>query len=247
MEYFARSLFRYITYLLPTGMIVPILRGPLKGKKWIVGAAAGGGKGLSVIFDQSETTQVHYFVEILSNSKICFGIGANVGLYTLLFSQYAKEVYAFEPLPRNLSCLFRLIEINKITNAKIIPCAISDSSKIGLFSEGDNPALGKLNDGGNIPVLITTCDQFVSETNIVPDLLKIDVEGSELNLLKGASDLLKTYHPSILLSVHNDQLRVDCLKFLKDIGYRMIVPINSEDLQKGTEFAIRYAHNREEG
>lgn len=247
MKYFARSLFRYITYLFPTGMIVPILRGPLKGKKWIVGAAAGGGKGMSIIFDQSETAQIHYFVEILNNSKICFDIGANVGLYTLLFSQYAKEVYAFEPLPRNLRYLSRLIEVNKITNAKIIPCAISDSSKIGCFYEVGNPALGKLSDDGNIPVFITTCDYFVSETNIVPELLKIDVEGSELNLLKGASRVLKLYHPTILLSVHSGKLRTDCLKFVKEIGYRTIVPINSENLQEATEFAIHYAHNRKEG
>ena len=37
-----------------------------------------------------------------------------------------------------------MIEINKITNAKIIPCAVSEASKISYFSEGDNPALGKL-------------------------------------------------------------------------------------------------------
>jgi len=198
-----------------------------------------GGKGLSVIFDQSETTQVHYFVEILNKSKICFDIGANVGFYTLLFSRYAKGVHAFEPLPRNLRYLFRLIEINKITNAKIIPCAISDSSKIGCFTEGDNCALGKLSDGGDIPVLITTCDQFVSETNIVPELIKIDVEGSELNVLKGASSTLKSFHPSILLSVHSDQLRIDCLEFVKKIGYRTIVPLNSDELQGATEFAIQ--------
>jgi len=247
MNSFAKTLLLPFTHLLPRGMTVPIVAGPLKWKKWIVGAAAGEGRGMSIIINQMESAQVDYAIKILNNNCICFDIGANVGFYTLLFSKYAKEVYAFEPLPRNLKYLIRLSEVNKITNAKIIPCAVSDSSKISYFSEGDNPALGNLSDDGNVPVLVTTCDQFVSKTNVVPDLLKIDVEGSELNVFRGANNLLKSYHPSILLSVHSDQLRTDCLNFLKKMGYRSIVPIDSEQLQEATEFAIHYDHNNKEG
>lgn len=79
-----------------------------------------------------------------------------------------------------------MMQINKIDNAKIIPCAVSASSGIGFFSEGINPALGKLNDNGHMPVIKMTCDDFFSSTHVIPDLLKIDVEGSELNVLKGA-------------------------------------------------------------
>jgi FkbM family methyltransferase len=244
---FARSIIRPFASLLPTGMVVPIVAGPLKGKLWIIGAQLGASKGISTIFYQGEPAQVDYAIKILDNNKICFDIGANVGFYTLLFSQYAKEVYAFEPLPRNLRYLVRLIEINKITNAKIIPCAISESSRIGRFSEADNPALGALSDDGNALVLVTTCDQFVAETNIVPDLLKIDVEGSELDVLKGASGLLESYHPSILLSVHSDQLRTDCVKFVKEIGYETIVPMNSEQLLEATQLAIQNSQKNKEG
>lgn len=64
-----------------------------------MGAAAGEFKGLSVIANLSEPNQVAHVLRILNNRSICFDIGANVGFYTLLFAKYAKEVFAFEPLP----------------------------------------------------------------------------------------------------------------------------------------------------
>ena len=244
MSFFSLSSLTPLTRLLPTGLVIPIVTGPLKGKKWIVGAAAGEGKGMSIVINQSEPEQVHHAVGMLDDSKVCFDFGANVGFYTLLFSIFAKEVYAFEPLPRNLRYLIRLLEINKVTNAKIIPCAVSNSSRIDYFSEGDNQALGKLDKRGDIPVIITTCDQFVSETNIVPDLLKIDVEGAELEVLDGARGMLESSHPSILLSVHSDSLRTDCLSFLREIGYKAVIPLDSDKELEATEFAIHHTKHQ---
>ena len=235
-----RKIFSYMTYLLPTGLIVPIISGPLKWKKWIVGAAAGKGKGLSIIINQSEQAQVHEALKLLKHDSICFDIGTNVGFYTLLFSEYAKQVYSFEPLPRNLQYLIRMVKINNIHNVKILPCAVSDSSHIGSFSEDHNPAMGKLSKNGSLPVLVITCDQFLLETKVSPDVIKIDVEGAELKVLKGASGLLRRAHPSILLSIHSDELRTDCLIFLKNIGYKKIIPINSSEIKEATEFAIVY-------
>jgi FkbM family methyltransferase len=244
MSFLSLSSLTRLTRLLPTGLVVPIVAGPLKGKKWIVGAAAGEGKGMSIVINQSEPIQVGHAVAMLDDSKVCFDFGANVGFYTLLFSLFSKQVYAFEPLPRNLRYLIRMLEINKVTNAKIIPCAVSSSSKIDYFSEGDNQALGRLDKRGDIPVLVTTCDQFVSDTNIVPDLLKIDVEGAELELLQGARAVLETSHPSILLSVHSDGLRTDCLSFLREIGYQAFIPLDSGDELEATEFAIHHTNDR---
>ena len=175
MNFSFRNVLRPLAHLLPTGMTVPIMAGPLKGRKWIVGAAAGRGKGLSVLINQSEPAQVQHARKITNQASICFDIGANVGFYTLLFSQYAKSVYAFEPLPRNLNFLKRLIDINKLDNAEIIPCAVSDVSRKGYFLEGKDHSLGKLDANGNVPVSVITCDQFVTESGVIPDLIKIDV------------------------------------------------------------------------
>ena len=232
-----RRFLRPLTHLLPSGIPIPVLTGPLKGRKWIVGAAAGTGKGMSIFFNQFEPAQVKYAIQLLKTSSLCYDIGANVGFYTLLFSLYAEEVLAFEPLPRNLYYLIRLLELNKVTNTTIMPCAVSETAKISNFAKNEDYGLGKLDKEGDLQVLVTTCDQVVKETKKVPDLLKIDVEGAELGVLKGAKNLLESCHPSILLSVHSDQLRLGCLNYLKDMNYNNIIPINSEKNNDATEFA----------
>lgn len=232
------AFFRPFTRLLPSGLPLPILSGPLRGKKWIAGAAAGDGKGMSVVVNQYEAFQAEYAVALLNNSQICFDLGANVGFYTLLFSIYAKAVYAFEPLPRNLKYLIRLIDINRMTNAHIIPCAVSDTTKVSYFSKGYNHSLGKLDQTGTVPVLVTTCDRFVEETGVIPDLLKIDVEGSEVEVLQGARKLLKSRFPTLLLSIHGEMRRAGCLQLLKEIGYQKIIPINSEKIEDATVYAV---------
>ena len=134
--------------------------------------------------------------------------------------------------------LIRLLEINNINKVNIIPSAVSSLPGIGSFAEGGNCALGKLDKDGAVPVLINTCDQFTAETNIIPTLLKIDVEGEELNVLKGAKKILEKHHPSILLSTHGVQLRSDCLSFLTEAGYTKFVPINTTVFHRASEFAI---------
>lgn len=239
MTHSLRTLLRPLAHLLPTGMTVPVLKGPLKGKKWIVGAAAGGGKGLSIIINSTEPEQLQHAVRTIHKECICFDIGANVGLYTLLFSQYAKAVYSFEPLPRNLMYLTRLVALNSMSNAHIIPCALSDFSGVARFEE-DTPATGKLGLQGKVPVLVTTCDQFIADADVVPQVLKIDVEGAELSVLKGARNLLQTSHPSLLLSVHSDALREDCIAYLQALGYESFCPLNHADIHQCFEMAVHY-------
>lgn len=238
MSALVRRLFRPLAKLLPEGMTVPIMTGPLKGRKWIVGAAAGGGKGLSIVINRSERAQVGYATRIIGPDDICFDIGANAGFYTLLFSQYAKTVYAFEPLPRNLKVLNRLIEINRMSNAHVVPYAVSDVSAAGYFLEGENHSLGRLAKEGDLTVSVTTCDQFVADTGVVPNLIKIDVEGSELDVLKGAANLLESSHPTLLLSVHSERLRRDCLAFLTGLKYHRIIPLDSAGRLEATEYAL---------
>ena len=243
MNRLTEKLFILVAKMIPTGMIIPVKSGPLKGKKWIAGAAAGTGKGLSVILNHSEQKMLNYIIGIISSSgtpRVCFDFGANVGFYTLLFSMYADAVYSFEPFPRNLHYLVKLIEVNKLDNVHVIPAAVSSCSKISFFSKGENAALGRLNDKGTIPVLSITCDQFTEETGIIPDMIKIDVEGSELDLLHGAVKTLKKHHPSIILSIHGKELRRDCINFLRETGYTAILPAGASSIEKASDISAIY-------
>jgi FkbM family methyltransferase len=166
--------------LIPYGIAVPVLRGPLRGFKWIAGYAAGEGKGLSVVLNLAEPKQLDMARRLASADGICFDIGANVGIYTLLFARYSKHVFAFEPLPRNIWCLSRTLEVNGVGNATIIPCAVSDSTGLASFQEGENCATGRVDSRGKRPIVTVSCDDFVSSyKKFVPSLLKIDVEGQK--------------------------------------------------------------------
>ena len=59
-------------------------------------------------------------------------------------------------------------------------------------------------------------------------------------MLEGARSLLASSHPTLLLSVHSDRLRKDCLALLRELGYRSFLPLGTKLLQEATEFAIQY-------
>ena len=228
-----------IAKILPNGLPLIIIRGPLRGYKWIIGAAAGEAKGLSIIFNLIEKKQLNIANIISIKKGICFDIGANVGLYSLLFSKNSKSVYAFEPLPRNVYFLKRTLMLNKVRNVFIIPMAVSDKNGFSMFQKGINYSTGKLNKSGDFLVKTITLDSFVRKRKIFPNILKIDVEGSELVVIKGAKNLLVNYKPIILLSTHGNKIKIECLKYLKNLRYKSISPINANSIEEATEFIIR--------
>src|SRR5205085_2763618 len=144
--------------LLPTGTVVPILAGPLKGARWIAGAAAGSGKGMSVVVNRCERAELERAAAWVTPSDVCFDLGANVGLYTLLFARRGRRVVAFEPLPSNIALLTRTVELNRCANVTIVPWAVAESSGTGRFSLGTNRALGHLSPDGDLPVATTSLD-----------------------------------------------------------------------------------------
>jgi FkbM family methyltransferase len=223
-----------VSKFIPSGMTVPILKGPLRGAKWIVGAAAGSGKGLSVVLNLSEPEGVDMAIKLTPRDGICFDIGANVGFYTLLFSRRSKHVFAFEPLPRNIAYLWRTLKVNGVTNATIIPCAVSRATQLMRFEERASHAIGHLDNTGRLPVVAISIDDFVSAYQIIPSILKIDVEGAEMFVLEGAARLMAKHRPPLLLSTHGEAPRNKCLGFCMAMKYSQIIPLSKEE----TDFAI---------
>jgi len=226
--------------LIPSRIPIPIMRGPLKGMKWMKGAGAGEFFGLSPVLNLAEPELMSFAVKLLTGNDICFDIGANIGLYSLLFAKYSKFVYSFEPLPRNVKYLHKIMELNGIKNVVIIPVAVYEKVTVLHFKEGFNCATGRLADDGHLPVFCVSLDRFIEfyEEKIKPSLIKIDVEGAELSVLKGAKKLLLgDLRPNILLSIHGADLRKKCLEFLKSVGYNTILPIDNKSVNKASEFA----------
>lgn len=236
--------------LLPKGMILPVLRGPLRGTRFILGAGAGEGGGARVFFGMVEPQQTKMFLNIVQPGHVVFDVGANVGYYTALSSKLAGPsgaVFAFEPFPRNIAYLWSHVQLNHLTNVHIVPAACSDRTSVALFRVGDNCALGHLENGQNhrgellantTIVSTVTIDDLVNHTGILPDLIKVDVEGAELAVLTGARELLLARKSTLLLSVHSVELRKTCLDFLRRMNYE-IGPLDSVSLDGATEFVAR--------
>jgi len=161
-----------------------------------------------------------------------FDVGANVGYYTILGSRCVGSsgmVIAFEPAVRNLAYLYRHVQLNKAENVIIISAACSDTLSLAIFSAGKNYAEGHIRTGNfadaasceKVSLVPTvTIDDVSRQLSMLPHVIKIDVEGAELSVLKGAKETLRKSRPKILLSTHSDELRSSCLAFLQELGYK---------------------------
>ncbi len=205
----------------------PIMRGPLSGARFILGALEGEGGGATVYFNMMEPEQAEAMAATLKKGDVFFDIGANVGFYTLLGSrQVGREgkVVAFEPVVRNLAYLYRHLSLNGAGNVTVIPAACSDSLSLVFFASGENFAMGHIagdpqpgEHGQLVPTM--SVDDVARKLGLVPDVIKIDVEGAELAVLEGAQETLRAARPKIFLSTHSDALRESCLAYLGELGY----------------------------
>lgn len=130
-------------------------------------------------------------------------------------------MYSFEVLEENLEYLRRHLSLNKISNTTVMDYAVLDYSGMARFRKTENRSMGRVDPEGKLCVKTISLDDFV-EKSIIPDYLKIDVEGSELSVLIGAKKLLCAYHPVIFLSTHGlGSLHHECLDFLTRCGYKL--------------------------
>ena len=220
---------------------MPILQGKLRGKTWIAGSSNHG-----CWLGSYEHEKRRLFESIVSPGAAVFDIGAHAGFYTLLASELVGadgEVLAFEPQPRNLGYLREHLRINAIANVRVIPAAVMDSEGAAWFEEGANSSTGHLAPTGQLRVDTVTLDGLISSGEApAPDFLKIDVEGAEILVLKGAQTLLAERGPTIFLATHGRFMRDTCCEFLNALGYELD-PIGKTSLEEADEFlAVRRNH-----
>ena len=225
MSGIVRSLGRRIARLLPR-IPYPVVKGPLRGSRFILGSFDGAGGGASVYWDLSEPEQTRAFTRIVKPGYKVFDIGANVGYYTILASRLVGAeglVASFEPVPRNLAFLERHIELNKCANVRVFPYACSDRNGTVDFGLGTGPATGGLHGRGHETLVVdsVSLDELSDREGLAPDVLKIDVEGAEELVLIGASGMIQKALPAIFLSTHSPELRGACLERLEALGYRV--------------------------
>lgn len=220
----ARSVGRFIFGKLLPRRPYSVIRGPLRGAQFILGSLSGEGGGASVYFGEMEPEQTERMAQEISSGDVFYDIGANVGFYSILASRMVSNdgfVASFEPLKRNLEFLEMHKELNAANNMQIFPIAISDASGTERFHEGSDPAMGGITveGGSEFEVETVSLDEAVKQIGRTPTVMKIDVEGAEMAVLKGGEDTLRNARPKIFLSTHSPELRRDCIEKLRTIGY----------------------------
>lgn len=116
-------------------------------------------------------------------------IGANIGTFSLFAAQFADRVYAVEPEPHNLKALKNNIIINNMNDKVItIPYGISDFKGTAVIHDSGGGSSIKDDGSFGAEIEIMTLDNLFSLYQIDSvDVLKIDVEGSEVEIILGAS------------------------------------------------------------
>ena len=160
-------------------------------------------RGLSkelCLYGTREPYTTNLMSTIIKDDDIIIDIGANIGYYALLESKLAPDgsVYAIEPVCENFDYLKTNVDLNKCTNIKLFNCALSNKrgTDVIFVPEARNCAsLSESSNKGAVrkeDVLLTTLDSFVAEhVTRCPTLVRMDVEGYEDKIVKGALHVLK--------------------------------------------------------
>lgn len=147
--------------------------------------------------------------KFLTAESVCVDAGANVGYYTQIAAGLAGRVYAFEPAP----VAFELLSINTVSNHNVCryQVALSDYEGEATFylrDFGDTSSLDPDADARQVKVQVSTLDRMLSDAPRV-DFIKIDVEGFERELLRGARETIERHRPVVYF-----ELSIDCSKKL---------------------------------
>jgi FkbM family methyltransferase len=158
--------------------------------------------------------------QIPLDNAVVVDIGANIGAMTRLFSRRAKVVHAFEPAARAL----KYLRANADPNVVIHPVALFDHNGTALFEERQSVDRSSFSDRGS-KVPVRTLDSF----NLRPNLIKVDVEGYEPQVLRGAYETLKR-GPIVLFEALDAAALSDSKEVLRDAnpsyGFEQISGMN---------------------
>jgi FkbM family methyltransferase len=189
--------------LIPRELALPVLAGPNRGRRWIVGSGTH-----ACWLGSYERAKLDYVCRIVRRGTTVFDVGAHAGFYTLALARRVGsdgQVIAIEPDPENARHLRHHLVLNRVGNARIIEAAACDhAGTVRFLGEG---YLGHIDDAG-APMKAVRLDDLGE-----PDLIKLDVEGGEAAALRGADRILTRGRADVLLALHGicDQEALDIL------------------------------------
>jgi len=197
-----------VNYAAPGGSEELTCYGPLQGFKM----STDWERYRGYVYGSWEPMATQAILSYAKRGMCVFDIGAHLGYYSLLLAKCvgpAGRVVSFEAAPKNFSKLQRNILINKLDNVQLMNLAVfSKSGMIGMsVSPTDNGSgdwsISRQLQGDSIQVQTISLDQFSEANHILPDFIKIDVEGAEYDVLMGGRETIARSQPIMLIELHH--------------------------------------------
>jgi FkbM family methyltransferase len=179
---------------------------PLTGEIQILAAPGMAGASGAAYLGLHEYADMAFVLHLLRPGDLFVDVGANVGSYTLLAASTGANCVSFEPLPDTYRKLVRNIGMNGLmSRVDAVNAGVGSSSGELRFTadlDTDNHVVIDTYQGREERVTVTTLDEKVGDRNV--SLVKIDVEGFEAEVIRGARRLLRTRPPAALIIEAND-------------------------------------------
>lgn len=190
-----------------------------------------------LLFGVFEPQEAFWFDKTVKPGMTVIDIGANIGQYTLLAAERignSGRVISFEPADDNFDILQRNVEMNGFGDrVQLIKNAVGSSIGICEFvlatDGGSNSIYQKSTNQSTVKRINVPCvtldSIFMSQDFDRVDLIKIDAEGADFEVIKGAQKTLKKYHPVLFVEFAERVLikfgttPIEMLRFLRQLGY----------------------------
>jgi len=201
-------------------------------------------------------------INMSKGKKTFFDVGAHIGLYSLPVAHrlgVLGTVFAFEAATENIRYLASHKKRNSISNITIVPTLVgsTNENEVAFFESSGTSGMNSITEPRKRRDLYhkvfkkqISLDTFSAEQQLIPDIIKIDVEGAEGNVLRGSTNILSLYRPIIFLSLHPRHLEAlgesaaDIEHFLLTHNYELLEMNGTKPTQLRLEEYLAYPIER---
>ena len=165
----------------------------------------------------------------LRQNTVVYDIGAHIGYTTVLFAHYLKgtgAVHAFEILPSTAELLQNTVEANQFQNVVIHAVGLGAEEAIQRLTIGSTAMTSiraaKREGQSTECCKVVRLDTYRRERDLPqPALMKVDIEGAEIQFLQGSLELIDECQPTMIIEFHSKDLLQQGYGLLTSLGYQL--------------------------
>jgi FkbM family methyltransferase len=166
----------------------------------------------------------------LQTGGVFYDVGAHIGILSMFAAQLVGKqgaVFAFEPDPQNAKRIDEHVSRNMLGQLQVVPYAVWSSpgclqfARASAHSSRNQGAVvtdSRANGENTIEVEAIALDDF-AKRHLSPTLIKVDVEGAEIDVLRGSEEIFAQTRPVLICEVHHGKAAQEVTQWLSEKGY----------------------------